>query len=206
MKRLELYQPSYPLERSRSCSGRIEASSAHIISHIQKPLSLRTDRPNVSRSNSLPESESDRHSNRNRPQEISEFSLRERIDISAKEVKNKDPLINKPALEFRARGLGPVTKRKHVKEKATVLPLRGLSQKAKSPYISPLPLCTVTAKRRFEREDEIVAITPNFKKTRRHTKNLESPSMYQNTVERLRSEYSDPTFKPSPSDFQASSQ
>jgi hypothetical protein len=207
LKRLELHQPSDPPERSRSCSGRIEASSAYAKSHIRKPLSLRTDRPNLSRSNSSPEPVSDRRSRRPRYQEILEFSLLEQIDGSAKEEKNKDPLDEKHTLEYRTGEPELVTKPQNDDEKATTLPLLVLAQKATKTCISPVPLYAVIRKRRYEKEDENILITLNFKKPRGgRTKQLKSPAGYQSIVESLRTGKLDPTFKPSPSDFQASSQ
>lgn len=203
---LKDFSKNDPLERSRSCSGRIEGSSTYAKSHIRKPLSLRPDRPNESRSNTLPQPVSDRHSRRPIHQEILEFSLLERIDGSAKEEKSKDPLEEKHALEYQTDGPGIVAKRKNENEKAPVLPLPVLPQKVTKTCTSPVPLCAAIRKRCFEREDGDKPITLNFKKTRGRTKQLKSPTGYPSTVESLRMERSDPIFKPSPSDFEPSSQ
>ena len=205
MKRLELLQPPDPPARSRSCSGRIEASSAYAKIHIRKPLPLRTDRPIVSRSNNSPERVSDRHSRRPIYQEILEFSLRERIDSGATEEKKKNPL-EKHCLEYRTGDPDHVTKRKNGNEKAIVLPSPVFSREASKTGISLVPLCAVIRKRRSEKEDEDVPITMNFKKPRGRTKQLKSVTGCQNTVESLDIEKSDTTLKPSPSNFQASSQ
>ena len=168
-------------------------------------MSLRADRPNVSRSNSLPEPVSDRLARRPKYQVVLELSLRERLDGSAKEEKNKDPL-EKRALAYRTRERDLVTKRINENEKAIVLALRVLAQKATKTCISPVPLCAVIKKRHFENEDEDIPTTLNFKKPRGRTKQLKSLTGYQDTVESLGTARSDPTFKPSTSKFQASGQ
>jgi hypothetical protein len=207
LQRLELHQPSDPPERSRSCSGRIEASSAYQESHTRKPLSLHINCPNVSQSNRSPEPVSDCHPRRSRYQEILEFSLLERIDRSAKEEKNKNPLDEKHKLVYLRGEPEIVTKRKNDDEKATFLPSIVLAQKATKTCTSTVPLCAVIKKRRFEKGDEDIPSTLNFKKPRGgRTKQSKSPAGYQSIVESLRIEKSDPTFKPSPYDFQASSQ
>ena len=206
MKRLEPHQPSDPPERSRSCNGRIEASSAYAKTNIRKPLSLCTDRPNVPRSNISPKPVSDRHSRRPRHQEILKLSFRERIGGSAKEEKNKDALDEKHTLQYRRGEHDLFTKGKNGNEKAIVLPLPVHARKATKTCISPVPLCAVIRKRRSEKEDEDLPITVNFKKPGGRTKQLKSPADYQSTVESLGIEKSDPTLKPGPSDFQASSQ
>ena len=169
-------------------------------------MSLRTDRPNVSWSNSSPEPVSDRHSRQPRHQEILEFSLRERVGGSAKEEKNEDALDEKHTLEHRRGEHDLFTKRKNGNEKATVLPLPVHARKATKTCISPVPLCAIIRKRRAENEDEDIPIIVNFKKPKGRTKQLKSPAGYQSTVESLGIEKSDPTLKPAPSDFQASSQ
>ena len=160
----------------------------------------------MSRSNNSPEPVSDRHSRRPIYQELLEFSLCERIDGSATEEKKKDPLEEKHCLEYRTGDPDLVTKRKNDNEKAIVLPLPVLSREASKTGISLVPLCVVIRKRRLEKEDEDVPITMNFKKPRGRTKQLKSVTGCQNTVESLGIEKSDTIFKPSPSNFQASSQ
>jgi hypothetical protein len=163
----------------------------------------------VSRSNTLPEPVSERLSRRPRYQEILEFSLLERIDSGAKEETNKVPFDEKHALECRKGEPELVTKHQNDDSQPTILPLPGLTQKATKTCLSPLPLRAVIAKRLFEKEDDDILLTLNFKKPRgRRTKLLQHSADYQNiveTLESLRIGKFDPTFKSKPSDFQASS-
>lgn len=169
-------------------------------------MSLCTDRPKVSRSNSLPEPGSDRQSRRSRYQEILDFSLCERLDGSAKEEKNRDALDEKYTLEDRIGKPDLVIKCENDNEKVTVLPLSVLAQKAAKTGISPVPLCAVLRKRPLEKEDEDIPTILNFKKPKGRLKLLKCPAGDQSTVMSLGIEKSDSTLKPSPSNFQASSQ
>ena len=164
---------------------------------------MRTDRPNVSRSNISSEPVSDRHSRRPINQEI---LLRERIDGSATEEKNKDPLEEKHAIEYGTGDTEVVTERKNDDGKATVLPLPVLSRKASKTCISPVPLGAVIRKRRSEKNDQDLQVTLNFKKPRGRTKQPKNLTGCRSTVGAREVEKSDPTSKLSPSDFQASSQ
>lgn len=156
--------------------------------------------------NNSPEPVSDRHSSRPINQEILEFSLRERIDGNAKEEKNKNSLEKKHALEYRTGEPEILTQRKNDNEKTTVLPLPRLPQETKKTCISHVTLCVVIRKRRIEKEVGDIPITLNFKKPRGRTKQPKGLTGYISAVESLGVVKYDRAFRPSPSDFQASSQ
>ena len=195
-----------PPKRSRSCSGRIEASSIYAKSYIRKQLSLRTDRTKVSRSISTPEPVSARPSRRPICREILELSLKKRIKVTTKEEKSKDPFQEKHALECRTSAPRLVTRREYDTEKAAILLLPVFLQKATKTCTSSVPLCPVIRKRRFEKEDGDITIKQSYKKPRQRNKELKSPTGYPNTVESLGIRIFHPTFKPSRSNFQPSSQ
>ena len=193
-----------PPERSRSCSGRIEASSAHTKCHIRKRLSFCTDHPNMSRSKNSPRPVSNRQSRRSRYQEIPEFSVRERVDSRAGEQKSKDHPNEKPALESRAGKPDQGTKCKTGSKRVTLL-LRIRAQKTTKSCESPVPLCTVIRKRHLGEENDDVLITLRFKRRRGRTTRPKNAASDHNTAESPQDKKSDPTFKPSASTFQASS-
>ena len=205
MKRLQWHQPSTPPARSRSCSGRIEASSAYAKCHVRKPLSLHTDCPSVSQSNSLSAPVSICHSRGPIYQEILEFSLCGQSNSGTAEEKNKNALEEKQALEDRTGKPNLFVKQKYENEKATVLPLPVLCQKASKACLSAVPICFVIRKRRSENEDEDIIITLKFKKPRGRIKQPKNLADCQKTMGNLEMERSNPTFKPSTSKFQASS-
>lgn len=168
---MEPRQPSDPPERSRSCDGRIEASSVHAKNHTRKPISLCTDRPKISRSSSFLETRSGPQSRRPRDQEIPDFLLLERLVCSAKEEKNKDTLVEKSTIEDRTGKPDLVTKSEIDDVKASILPLSTLNRKKSKASISTVPVCTVLSKRCFEEDDEAIPIITNSKKPRRRDTN-----------------------------------
>lgn len=204
LKRLQQYQLSDLPKRSRSCDGRIEASSVYALRHIQKPVLSCTGRFKTSQSSSFLQPRPGRQPKQSGDDEIQDFFPPERLDRSAKEKKDKDTLIENYALADRIDKSDLDTRRKTSSGKATILPQHVLIQKASKASISPAALCTVPKKRSFEDDGEAVPFVPIFKKPAGCTKLPKRPNENQSTTKNLGIEGFNMTVKLSPSSSQPS--
>ena len=176
MARLELFQPSGSLERSHSCSGRIEASLPDNQSYDRTPSSRRKDIPHPQRINSKAKQVLSRSSIVSGSQGVADSLHLEVSNTGLKAEKNDYYPDQNIDTSIQVKEINDVAKGNQDDEREILISLQVPRNRAKDGRGPQSSSCLIIRKRHFGDEDEDVLVLQRFKKPRGRIKRTPSTS------------------------------